>query len=155
MPDYDALERRIATLERWRLTLTTPGSWTPTFVGSGTAGTFTYAAQEGAYSRLGALVFVRARVAISAISVAPVGTMSIGGLPFTVGATQNSGVMFSTISQFNYSAGALQLLGSFSGGATTISLRESFDNAAQVNVPAANFTNVDCDLRFSAFYRAG
>lgn len=58
------------------------GTWTPTFVGSVTAGVFTYTFQVGTYLRIGNLVTFHARVAISAIGTPPVGAMVISGLPF-------------------------------------------------------------------------
>lgn len=61
------------------------GSWTPIFIGSGTAGTFTYSIQVGRFSRIGNLVFIEAQLAISAITVNPTGSLLISGLPFASG----------------------------------------------------------------------
>lgn len=132
------------------------GTWTPAFQGSGTAGTFTYtAATAGYYTKIGNLVWFGGRVTISAISVAPTTNMRISGLPFTVKSdTVNSGaVTFGFISNLDFSANAIQLTGFCVGGQTYIDLYEVFDNASAVAYPAANFTNVNCSIVFSGWYR--
>ena len=58
------------------------GTWTPVFAGSGTAGSFTYTAQIGHYTKIGNVVVAQFRVAISAISVAAAGYLYILGFPF-------------------------------------------------------------------------
>lgn len=63
------------------------GTWTPTMLGTGTAGTPTYTAQVGRYTRLGETVFVEARVVWSAHT--GTGNMELGGLPFTVANVSN------------------------------------------------------------------
>lgn len=60
----------------------TEGTWTPTLVGETTAGTTTYASQVGFYTRIGNMVTVWGRVAISAAT--GTGNMLFGSLPFTV-----------------------------------------------------------------------
>lgn len=132
------------------------GAWTPTFVGTTTAGIFTYSNQQGYYVKLGGIVFFWGRCTITAISgvTPPVGNMTIAGLPFACNATYFGSVLFGSVSQFNYTAAALGLLGLIGTGASVIQLRESFDNGAVVNVPAANFTvNPACDLVFGGNYR--
>jgi hypothetical protein len=130
------------------------GTWTPTFVGTGTAGVFTYTTQAGFYSRSNGLVYVTGRVGISAIGTPPVGLMIIGGLPFTSAATYYGPVTFGFISNFNYSASAIELTGTVSPSSAVIELFESFDNGVAVNVPAANFTNAAANIIFSATYQA-
>lgn len=130
------------------------GTWTPAYAGTGTAGTFTYSVQVGFYTVIDRLVFVQFHVAISAISVAPTTSMTITGLPLTPASDTNShhGVTFATISNFNYSASALQLTGRIPPGDARIFLFESFDNAVTANAPAANFTNAACQLIGVGFY---
>jgi len=129
------------------------GSWTPAFIGSAIAGTFTYTNQIGTYTQLGGLVFFTGRVTISAISGAPTGTMSITGLPVTSAATYNHGVAWGRISNFKYTAASLGLIGRIANANTVIVLEEAFSNAVFVTVPATNFTNAACDLIFSGFYK--
>ena len=63
------------------VTETETGTWTPVFAGSGTAGSFTYTAQIGHYTKIGNVVVAQFRVTISAISVAAAGYLYIQGLP--------------------------------------------------------------------------
>lgn len=130
------------------------GTWTPAFAGSGTPGTFTYSNQLGFYARTGNVAHIAGFLSISAISVAPTGTMSITGLPFAAKSTTGyrAGVEWAVIDNFNYAAGAMQLTGAIVAGLSSIFLFESFDNGGAVQTPAANFTNVNCNLQFSATY---
>lgn len=129
------------------------GTWTPTFNGTVTAGVFTYTAQVGYYIKIGGYVFIVGQVAISAIGTPPAGSMRIGGLPFTSAATYIGGVSFAHISNFKYTAAALQVTGVINTTATNILLRESFTNIGTVDVPAANFTNATCEFRFVGMYK--
>lgn len=130
------------------------GSWTPIFEGTTGAGTFTYGIQVGRYERQGNKVCIQATIQISAIPVAPTGNMQIAGLPVATRNVTNllGGVSFGVISQFNYAASALQLLGRIRPNVSVIDLMESFDNGAVVQTPAANFTNTACLLAFAAVY---
>lgn len=148
-----ALDRRIGQTEVKEVPLYTEGAWTPAFLGSGTAGVFTYTAQTGYYTRINNLIFLRAFIAISAIGTPPTGNMAISGLPFANSNVINGVVDFGYIDNFNYTNTAFALLGLVVTGATTINLYESFDNAAIVQVPAANFTNAACSLVFTGQYQ--
>lgn len=130
------------------------GDWTPAFVGTGTAGTFTYSVQIGRYLRTNKVIIAMARVRISAISVAPTTNMTITGLPIAAKNTTNyfGNVHFGLVSNFNYTAAALDLNGIIRPATSVIEMYESFDNIATVQVPAANFTNANCDLSLVAIY---
>lgn len=150
-------ERRLQALERRAREIgygvpNTAASWTPNFGGSGTPGTFTYGAQSGRYVRVGDLCFIEGIVQITAITVAPTGNMRIWGMPFTAVAI-NSGISFVYISNFNYTAAALQVTGVIQVGNSYADLYESFDNAGAVAVPAANFTNASCNMQFFGMYQ--
>jgi len=149
-----AIEERISRIERWDTARISTGTWTPTFVGTTAAGTFTYtAATSGTYIRIDQYCIAVGRVGITAITGAPTGSMRIGGLPFTVvNANRTGSTSFAYISNFNYTAAALALTGLPNGSSTQIALYESFDNAAAVTAPAANFTNVNCDLIFTCIF---
>ena len=56
------------------------GTWTPTIEGTGTAGTATYAARNGRYTRIGRQVFVEAYISWSGGTGA--GSLIVNGLPF-------------------------------------------------------------------------
>jgi hypothetical protein len=149
------LENRIGRTE----TIERPGvsgTWTPAFVGTGTAGTFTYVAngQAGVWSRFGDQCMIHAYVQISAITVAPTGNIQISGLPFTAA---NVGMDFSLslgfISNINYTNTAFQLCALALLNTARIGLFESFDNAAAAAYPAANFTNANAALELSGVYQ--
>lgn len=98
------------------------GSWTPTFVAS-TPGAPTYSSQGAIYVKIGRNVFCKGRLILTGLG-GSVGTVQIGGLPFTVGAahstiqvgygtTANPGVWLggyvvagSTVIQLNFKAAA-------------------------------------------------
>tara|TARA_R110000787_G_scaffold276641_1_gene385621 strand:- start:111 stop:923 length:813 start_codon:yes stop_codon:yes gene_type:complete len=60
------------------------GTWTPTVTGSTTAGAFTYAIQEGKYTKVGNLVNVSIAIQVTATATSPVGDVQITGLPITI-----------------------------------------------------------------------
>lgn len=133
------------------------GTWTPAFQGTGTAGTFTYAAngQTGVYTRIGNQVFIHCYVQISAISVAPTGSMQITGLPLTAAniTTVDFSLAIGFMDNINTSANVVQLTALVRLNTTVIWLGESFDNLAWARYPAANFTNASAGLEISGFYQ--
>lgn len=152
---FKTLSDRIQRLEKIQMPITASGTFTPTFRGTGTAGTFTYNIQRGYYSRVGNKVDVVVNIGISAISVAPTGAIEITGLPFTAAATVPSivySLTFGAISQLDYPAGALQILARIDAGSNYIRLMYSVDNAVIVNYPAASFTNANAALYISGTY---
>jgi len=66
------------------------GTWTPTVAGSTTAGTATYAVQNGKYTKIGRQVILQFEVGVNSWSVNPVGSIRIGGVPFTAASGQVS-----------------------------------------------------------------
>lgn len=135
------------------VTVGAQATWTPSFAGSTIAGVFTYGVQSGYYINLGGIVFFWGRLAISAIGTPPTGIMYIAGLPLANLANYYGSVTFGFIQNFNYAAAAMQLTGIVEVSSQFIALYESFDNGAAVAAPAANFTNVNCNIIFSGFYR--
>jgi hypothetical protein len=57
-------------------------SWTPTIIGTTTAGTTTYGTQYGTYMRIGNLAICQFFVTCSAAT--GTGSLAVGGLPFTI-----------------------------------------------------------------------
>lgn len=151
------LERRLHQLEALEGGITA-GSWIPIFVGTGTAGTFTYTAngQVGRYTRFGNLVSVQGLVEISAISVAPTGALQIGGLPFAASNVTNlfGGAMIFFCDNLNMTAGIVQLTGYIAANTSLIVLAELFDNAAGGNFPATGI-NTNSRVIVSALYQVG
>ena len=123
---------------RWLSTFYAEGAWTPALAGSGTAGTFTYSVQTGDYVRLGNTCFVRGRVRITAITVAPTGNLQITGLPFTseaIGASGNAGGgAFQLWQGITLPASHTQLMWYIAPAATNINLSRGGSNVAQANV---------------------
>jgi hypothetical protein len=86
------------------------GTWTPTIIGSATAGTGTYTTQVGRYTKIGRTVHFTAYLVWTAHT--GTGNMSIAGLPFSSDATANVFFQFSPFSSnLAYTANSqLQLL---------------------------------------------
>lgn len=78
------------------------GTWTPTIIGSSTAGTGTYSLQLGRYTKIGRTVYVQLQLAWSAHT--GTGSMKVAGLPFTSNASVPSQM---SIAAFNMSVTAL------------------------------------------------
>ena len=114
------------------------GTWTPVLRGSTTAGTNTYTVQYGRYTRVGRIVYISGRIAISgAVDATMAGTMQIAGLPFTV-ANQNGAdgiVSVGEMSNANLTA-STQINGIAVTNGTVITLGE------RNNVSVSNLTSV-------------
>jgi hypothetical protein len=81
------------------------GTFTPTAIGSGTAGTPTYTTQTGTYTKIGNTVNFRIYVASSSISGSPTGNLIVGGLPFTSASDNLSSVSITILSSMSLTAG--------------------------------------------------
>lgn len=133
-------------------------SWTPTLVGSGTAGTFTYDATNTKiqYERIGNKVYFNGRLITTATSVAPVGNMTITGLPIAAGANSNNGNILGGVvfgyTGFNLAAGYTQMHGFITGGSTTILLYEMGDNVARAIVQGGE-VGAAVDLFIAGWYK--
>lgn len=132
------------------------GDWTPTIIGSSTAGTQTYTAQIGRYVDFGQVVWVSGRVVLSAVGGTIAGNALIGGLPFTT-ATESALVGSVSVSGYDYidlSAGYTQLGIVPTPNATTLTLLESGDNVlAQLVAVAA--IGADAAVLFSGLIKKG
>lgn len=136
------------------------GVWTPTLVGSGTAGTFTYdvANTGGVWTRIGNRVLLSGRVRITAIGVAPTGNLAIGGLPIVSGTSgQNvaGGVALLAYAGITFTAGRTQLAGLVGDALSIINLFESGSNLAVTAVQGSGLVLVGgvADLRFEGQYQ--
>lgn len=110
------------------------GTFTPSYQGTGTAGTWAYAVQAGFYRRIGDICDFRLSINVSSRSVAPTGAARITGLPFTSLSTANSHspVATDTIDGFTLSATCVQLVGRVPPGANYIELIEVLGTAPTV-----------------------
>ena len=158
-PEQQSLAQKLADNGLWALLQRgwyEAGTFTPTFQGSGTAGTFTYVAQRGVYRRFGDTVHWMAQVAISAITVAPTGNMRIAGLPFTAGdggvANSNWPATLGVVSNIDYPAGRLEVTAFVQSGQSVIQLFTTADNAITAAYPAASFTNAAANILAGGWY---
>lgn len=145
------LQRDMDRTKTWDMLRYDVGTFTPAFLGTSTAGTFTYVSQLGVYTRIEQLVFFRLTVGISAIGVAPVGDMRISGLPLTAASTIQTPVA-TTVQQLDLGATTVQIMGRVLTSATQIAMLEVIDNAAEVAFPAARFTNAAARVIMAGVY---
>lgn len=122
------------------------GTWTPTIIGSSTAGTQTYSVQVGRYTRIGNKVTCEFKVQISAKDGTMAGNVKIGGLPFTIkNVTNYNPPMGAGIYQgITFSAGRTQLVGYGDTNTTTIGLYScgTAVNASAIGVASITDTTV-------------
>jgi len=136
------------------------GAWTPTFVGSTIAGTFTYDATNtgGFYTRIGNQVVIEGRVRITAIAVAPTGNLQIGGLPITSATTGRNAagaLHFGTWTGITLTGARTMLAGEIVDTVLVANLFESGTNIA-VNVTqgaALVLVGGIADIRFAGSYQ--
>jgi hypothetical protein len=101
------------------------GTWTPTYIGSTTAGVVNYGTQIGYYTKIGRMVFINCFISTNSFTTQPTGTLSIGGLPFTVNSSgfNYSPAMTTDLENWNI-ATIIDIKGKFEAGANTITLRK-------------------------------
>lgn len=133
------------------------GTWTPALVGAGTAGSFTYTAQLGSYERIGRLVMARFNIQISATSVAPVGNMTINGLPLTSANTSNDlgAANITAVKGIGLDAGYTYLGGIINPNTTAVALFENASNSnanAPTQIVGGNVTGAAVTLTGLAAY---
>lgn len=117
----------------------TGGTWTPTLVGGGSAGTTTYSAQNGYYSRIGNIVMLTGYISITAAT--GTGNATIGTLPIAI-ANQSNGFVTGSLelnaSGWTWPVGRtmLTLLGSPAG--TTLVFGGSGSAVSNANLQMSN-----------------
>jgi hypothetical protein len=132
------------------------GTWTPTFT-PGTSGTITpnTVFDTGGYIKIGRLVYLQGYVGFSAVS-SPVGTLVIGGLPFTSATlTDRADRTAFWINYVNPSAdeGAGVYL-SLADGASTMTLAVGNGNTAQYSANRAQYVDTGTGFNFNCTYYA-
>jgi hypothetical protein len=115
-------------------------TFTPTLIGSTTAGVQTYTAQVGFYRKIGDLVHFHLFVAISAKGGTIAGDVTIGGLPFSLKNTAN---LFANCAIGDYggltnAAGRTQFLARGAPGTPTLRIIEAGSAVASQAVPVAS-----------------
>jgi hypothetical protein len=131
------------------------GSWTPVIQGSSTPGAQTYSVQVGRYVRIGNIVFVSARLTMTAKDGTTAGNVQIGGLPFT---SRNVTNLIPAMNVALYSNIDLDVAGSrysisalVAENSTIISLLEVGDNVSSAALTAADIGNTTA-IAFSGWY---
>lgn len=119
------------------------GVWQPTIVGTSGTSAHTYTQQLGWYIRVGQLVTVFFRVAISAKDSGMGGIAQIAGLPFTV----TTDTLFASAPIFaeyrvDLTVGYSELQGTTEAGSNYISLVQGGDNVPALYLPASGIDSV-------------
>lgn len=109
------------------------GTWTVGVTGSGTAGTPSYANNEGNYVLIGNLCFVMFYLDVTTWTGTPAGDLRLTGLPFTVANVNPAGTgAISLLASINTTG--LELTLSTVAGQTYFVVKENFDNSATTTV---------------------
>lgn len=157
--EQDKLLRRIKATETKETPLYQKGTFSPTLVGSGTAGTFTYGSGNVVeWTRDGNRLHYNGRLQITGTSVNPVGNMTINGWPFAGVADTNSTI--AGIGTFMWTfitlvAGYTVIHLQFNNGSSVATLVRSGSNVALAIVQGAELTSGGgtYDFRFGGNYR--
>jgi hypothetical protein len=156
------LERRLLFLENMLERLRkadagiATGSFVPTWVGTGTAGTFTYtdSACLVEWTRIGNRLFYSGRIVITAISVAPTGNLQLAGWPYPgvadLGMTYAGGGPMTSWA-FNIAAGYTDVGVQFLNGSSLPLIPKNGDGLAISAVAGSELITGDC--RFVGQYR--
>jgi hypothetical protein len=133
------------------------GSFAPTLVGAGTAGTFTYGSGNLVeWTRIGNRLFVNGRVHITATAVAPVGNLTINGWPLAGVADTNmaiAGIMAVQWRNVNMPANYWSIVLQFANASTTPALIRSGTNNNAAAVAGGELAGGVYDFRFGGNYR--
>src|SRR5579863_1736423 len=129
------------------------GTWTAAIVGSGTAGTFSYANQTGYYEKMGRHVSARVLMNVSGTSISPTGNLTITGLPFLANsASGDYGICsFGFVSNLTLDTNYLSFSGYVASGANVITPVENGSARGAQQLAAANLSNstpmfmLDCE----------
>jgi hypothetical protein len=123
------------------------GTWTPTVIGTTTAGTGTYTTQNGKYTKIGGKVFVEAAIVWTAHT--GTGAMWFGNLPFTSASTgAGPGVSLGRVSNIALTASNV-LLAYVASNSTIMPLRQyPVGGGAEATVPI----DTAGEVNFSATY---
>ena len=121
------------------------GTFTPTVVGGGTAGSATYTGQAGEYTKTGNRVNFTLSVSYSAHT--GTGAIRVGGLPFNT----NSGASFLPVA--NVAANGVTFSGQLVAiSAASISYYTLYSNTSGASLATANVTNTSTTIYMSGSY---
>jgi hypothetical protein len=145
---------------RWLNSFYAQGTFTPSYEGTGTAGSWTYGGgiRNGFYTRIGNLCFFRLSLTATARPVAPTGSGVIVGLPFTSAADANSHspCAIDTIDAITLSGTIVQLTARIPPGTTRIEFVEVTGTAPTTTAfLAATGFSATATIRISGHYMIG
>jgi hypothetical protein len=129
------------------------GTWTATFVGATTAGTYTPTDVNATYTKIGRVVTLQYKATFASAASGGAGYMEIGGLPFAYAA--NSGGLTGTVilSDASWGGSYLSMLPVSSGSGTRLLIVETAPSTALVNLVQAGDFNTSTDIRFTLTYQ--
>jgi peptidoglycan/xylan/chitin deacetylase (PgdA/CDA1 family) len=120
------------------------GTWTPTLVGSTTAGTNTYTTQVGSYSKFGNIVIARfdIRIESTGLDAALAGNLRINGLPFAPLASESTAVSAVDYNILNLGTNFTGVIVRTNGTATHLPIYKTGNNVssafvAKTDIPAS------------------
>jgi len=151
--------QRLGQTEVKEVPIYVTGAWTPTLVGSTIAGTFTYTVNSGTYTRHGNTVFVRGRITIAVVTVAPTGNLSIAGLPLaaaTLTSGNPGGAYFDYWSLIGLGGGANTYLGGWiqnAASAIALTVSQNAGGGAAFLTGAVAAVAANTDLLFVGQYQ--
>jgi hypothetical protein len=125
------------------------GTFTPTFAGSTTNPTVTYAVQSGFYTKIGRQVTVTFEVGTTA-NTGGVGSLQMAGLPFTVGSRVYNCVATYNIN--NSTATAMSIFAQVNAGGTKSDFLATGDNTTWAAVNWTDATNASIYVNGSFTY---
>lgn len=149
------LNLRIGLGEVIERPLSSSGTFTPAYEGTGTAGSWTYSVQAGFYTRIGNRCFFNLSLTAATRPGAPTGNGVIVGLPFTSDATTNShsAVTLDTIDAVTLGATNVMLTARIPPNTTRIDLIEVLGTAPTVaGFLAATGLSATATIRVAGHY---
>jgi hypothetical protein len=110
------------------------GTWTPAIAFGGASTGITYTTQDGTYTKIGNMVFLRAEIELLSKGTAT-GVATIAGLPFTVGKIAPISIYASLITFADFLEGVANV------STTTILLREISNAGTRTSLADTDFAN--------------
>jgi len=128
------------------------GTFTPTYAGQSTAGTYNYGSQLGTYTKVGRTVTITATMSAIQTVTAGVGTANIKGLPFSVNST-HGGFGSVVLEYFDIDNNTNSLACEAVAGTTFIRFWETVDSAANSVLDVTDKTNNSADIFVTITYQ--
>ena len=126
------------------------GTWTPTFIGATTAGSYTFTSNAW-YTKIGDTVTAYAELINITDSSLGSGQLNVGGLPFTNGAKSALGsVLFSS---FNVNDSTVNITAFISAGQSVVKFFETLDNTSLSGVNVTDRVDDTADLYLQVTYK--